>query len=81
MLLVSNLYLYSSFCCDLQGASGLPGPQGIAGARGIVGLPGQRGERGFPGLPGPAVSRLILTLKFLHHKQSNHLPYLKKLEQ
>lgn len=40
----------------MQGAAGIPGPQGIAGQRGIVGLPGQRGERGFGGLPGPAVS-------------------------
>lgn len=42
----------------MQGAAGLPGPQGIAGQRGIVGLPGQRGERGFAGLPGQAVSIL-----------------------
>lgn len=40
----------------MQGAPGIPGPQGIAGQRGIVGLPGQRGERGFSGLPGPSVS-------------------------
>lgn len=40
----------------MQGAPGIPGPQGIAGQRGIVGLPGQRGERGFGGLPGPSVS-------------------------